>query len=165
MQKFIIKVTQNDLSVLEKPQWECFILSDQTDQKFIEDFAAKAKTLDKIVLSQSAQICTKYNLDGVVVDLSKSENIAKDYHMLTEGLKNKFVGAICRSRRHEAMLVSECEPDFVIFNAWKDGLEKTLELTEWYAEMFLIRCAVLPQDDLDYTLFKTDFVILNDTCS
>ena len=98
-----------------------------------------------------------------MLDLSKSEHIARDYQDLTKNLKRKIVGVVTRNRRHEAMLVSECEPDFVIFKAWQDGIEKIRELTSWYNEMFLIQSALLPQEDVDYASFETDFVILDDT--
>ena len=62
------------------------------------------------------------------------------------------------------MLASECEPDFVAFRAWHDGKQKIRDLTDWYNEFFLIQSALVPQDDnLDFSGFKTDFVILDDT--
>ena len=93
----------------------------------------------------------------------KSTHIAHDYHDLTKDLKHKIIGVITRSRRHEAMLISECEPDFIIFKAFNGGKEKIQELTSWYNEMFLIQSALLPMEELDYTAFKTDFIILDDS--
>ena len=90
--------------------------------------------------------------------------IRKDFEQETATLKNKFSGIICRNRRHEAMLASECEPDFLVFRAWADGQEKVRELTAWYSEMFLIQSALLPmEENLDFETFQTDFVILDDT--
>lgn len=98
----------------------------------------------------------------LLLDLNKSEHVACDYLEQTKDLKGKIVGVVTRNRRHEAMLVSECEPGFVIFRAWQDGIEKIKELTSWYNEMFLIQSALLPMEDIDYASFETDFVILDD---
>lgn len=164
MQKFIIKISEPDDSLLNNPECECFILSSDLPENFIGEFLSKAKTSDKIVLTDNAELCAKLNFDGVLLDLSKSENIGADYQAQTANLKRKFIGVICRNRRHEAMLVSECEPDFIAFRAWKDGAEKVKELTDWYEEFFLIGAALLPMDDdLDFSAFKTDYVILDNT--
>lgn len=163
MQNFIVKITKPDDSLLDDNTLQCFILSSALDDKFINFFADKAKNLDKLVLTDNVESCLKHNLDGVVIDLSKSENIAVDYKQQTARLKKKFIGVICRNRRHEAMLISECEPDFVIFKAWKDGIEKVKDLTDWYVEFFLIQSAVMAAEDgVDTSLFKTDFIIIND---
>ena len=47
------------------------------------------------------------------------------------------------------MIVSEAEPDFVVFKVWKDGFESVRELTDWYNDFFLKmcirdRCEILP---------------------
>lgn len=164
MQKFIINITDENLSLLDDSNAECFILNSNLSRNFIKQFAQKAKEKDKLVLTEQEELCSENNLDGVILDLSKSENIEADYKNLTRNLKNKIIGAICRNRRHEAMLLSECEPDFIIFKAWKDGAEKVIELTQWYNEFFLIQSALLPVDkDIDIANFKTDFVIFDDT--
>ena len=163
MQKFIINITTQDLSLIKDDNLECFILNSNLDKTFIAEFTKLAQSKGKLVLSGNTNIAKEYNLDGVIIDLSKSENIQTDYKNLTSGLKNKFVGAICRNRRHEAMLVGECEPDFVIFRAWIDGQEKVQELTSWFNEMFLLQSALLPIENVDFSEFATDFVILDDT--
>lgn len=162
MQKFIIKISEPDDSLLNNPECECFILSSALPKEFMLKFIAAAKAKDKIVLAESSELCAQLNTDGVLLDLSKSENIAADYQAQTAGLKRKFIGVISRNRRHEAMLVSECEPDFIAFRAWQDGADKVKELTDWYEEFFLIQAALIPVDDnLDFSDFKTDYVIVN----
>ncbi len=163
MQKFIIRINEEDFSLPEQSAAECYILTDSLDAGFITEFAKKAKTQQFITLAETSETCLKFGLDGVLLDLAKSENVAADFTKQTDGLKGKFVGVICRNRRHEAMLASECEPDFVAFRAWCDGAEKIRALTDWYNEFFLIQSAIIPQDDsLDFTSFRTDFVILDD---
>jgi len=162
MQKFIVQIEEENFVSPEDKNLECFLLSSDLSAPFKADFALKAQKNGKIVLGFSADDCLSYGLDGVLIDLSSAQNIKKDYQAATKNLKNKIVGAICRNRRHEAMLVSECEPDFVAFRAWADGAEKVKDLTAWYEEMFLIQSALLPVDEVDYCAFKTDFVILSD---
>lgn len=163
MQKFIITITKTDFSLLALPCAECFILPAALPEEFVCEFASKAQAENKIVLAQTAELCLRHDLDGVLLDLSKSANIAADFKKETTGLKNKFTGIICRNRRHEAMLASECEPDFVAFKVWTDGQEKIRDLTDWYNEFFLIQSALIPQDEVDFLKFKTDFVVLDDT--
>lgn len=162
MQKFIISVTKENFNLIEDKRFECFILSESLGAEFKSAFAQKAKEQNKLVLSFSKEDCLKYNLDGLIVDLSKSEHILSDYEKATGDLKDKFIGVICRNRRHEAMLCSECEPDFIVFRAWEKGADKVKELISWYADLFLIQSAVLPMEIVDFTAFETDFVILDD---
>lgn len=162
MQKLIINITEQNYKLLEDDNLECFILNPHLSDFFISQFIKKAQEQEKLVLVTTAQSCLEYGADGILIDLSKSENIAADYKNLTQGLKGKFIGAICRNRRHETMLVGECEPDFIVFRAWIDGKEKVQDLTSWFNEMFLLQSALLPVEEIDYSLFKTDFVILDD---
>ncbi len=161
MQKFIILITTEDYTLINNPDLECFILSQDLSFDFKKEFALQAK--EKIVLAQNLKDLKDFNLDGVVLDLSGVQNISLEWKTIKSELKNKITGLITRNRRHEAMLTSECEPDFIIFKAWAEGLEKTKELTSWYQEMFLIQSALWPQEDLDAKDFETDFLIISNT--
>ena len=160
MQKFIIHICDENFDFKFLENFECFLLAQNLDSHFIFEFINLAHKKNKLVLTTSVVDCLAYSADGVLLDLSKSENIKKDYFKQTQNLKNKFIGVICRNRRHEAMLVSECEPDFVVFRAWADGIQKVKELTDWYSEMFLIQSALLLVEDVPYQTFKTDFIII-----
>jgi len=53
--------------------------------------------------------------------------------------------------------------DFIIFQAWRDGLEKIRELVQWYYELFLIQSAVFCREEgVDFRSLAADIVILND---
>ena len=81
---------------------------------------------------------------------------------LRRQLGRRFLGVICRSRRHEAMIVSENEPDFVVFRIWNEGTEKTKALADWYAEFFLLQTAVEPMDgSVNFSAWPADMVILS----
>lgn len=164
MQKFIIKITTEDFSLLKDSNLECFWLDPALSENFYKKFTTQAQAKGQLVMGSHSEAVQKFNLDGLIVDLSQSENIAQDYAAATNGLKNKLTGIICRNRRHEAMLAGECSPDFIIFRAWKDGADKIKDLTAWYNDMFVIQSALLPMDqEMDITAFKTDFVIFDDS--
>jgi hypothetical protein len=60
------------------------------------------------------------------------------------------------------MLVSEVEPEFVIFKVFKDGFENIKELTDWYNDFFVIQSASWIMEEIDEAeikKLKTDFVI------
>lgn len=166
MQNLIIKITQENTDLIADSKLQCFILPDSLPQSFIADFCAKAKTAGKLTLlsgEKAADLYLQKLGDGLIVDTSKDENPAEKIKEIKAKCKKALLGAICRNRRHEAMLVSECEPDFIIFRFWKDGFAANAELLKWYGEFFLIQSAVMPEDEADVSNLPADFVILSDT--
>lgn len=165
MQKLIIRITQENTNLISDSNLQCFILPDSLPQSFIADFCAKAKTAEKLVLlsgEKAADLYLQKLGDGLIIDTSKDENPAKHIKEIKAKCKKSLLGVICRNRRHEAMLVSECEPDFIIFRFWKDGFAANSELLKWYSEFFLIQSAVQPEDEVDTSNLSADFLILSD---
>ena len=77
MQKFIIRVTEENTSLIGDSAAECFLLDSAMDKEFNRRFAAEAKQAGKLVLSggeQGAELCKELELDGVIADMSKNEN-------------------------------------------------------------------------------------------
>lgn len=166
MQKLIIRITQENTKLIADSNLQCFILPDSLPQSFIADFCAKAKTAEKLVLlsgEKAADLYLQKLGDGLIIDTSKDENPAKHIKEIKAKCKKSLLGVICRNRRHEAMLVSECEPDFIIFRFWKDGFAANSELLKWYSEFFLIQSAIQPEDEVDTSNLSADFLILSDT--
>lgn len=166
MQNLIIKITQENTDLIADSKLQCFILPDSLPQSFIADFCAKAEADEKLVLisgENAADLYLQKLGDGLIIDTSKDENPAEKIKEIKAKCKKALLGAICRNRRHEAMLVSECEPDFIIFRFWKDGFAANAELLKWYGEFFLIQSAVMPEDEADVSNLPADFVILSDT--
>lgn len=167
MPKFILKITEataqkdyiNDIDA------KCFIYSASLSDEYLRRQIQAASSADKIVLLEGAEAETKVKTlgaDGLVVDLSQTEAIKKEIKRLRAALPHCFLGVICRNRRHEAMIVSENEPDFIIFKIWEDGKENTLELTKWYNEFFLLQMAVEPMDkQVNFEDYPADMVILS----
>ncbi|MDR1694647.1 MAG: hypothetical protein LBR70_05625 [Lactobacillaceae bacterium] len=162
MQKIIVKIDNENDEWLGK-NIDCYIVGSNLSEKFTADFSAKARKLDKIVLADgmdAVKLCKELDLDGVIIDLSSTEKIKQEMDEAKSEIgSGKFLGVITRSRRHEAMIVSENEPDFVIFKVWKDGFDKLQELLDWYLEFFLLQLAIIPQDD-DMALDKIDADII-----
>lgn len=166
MQNLIIRITQENTSLISAPQIGCFILPESLSPKFIQEFIIKAQNTDKLVLMEGKNALDsylKYKPDGMIINTIEQENPAKIIKEIQKKAKGAITGVICRNRRHEAMLISECEPDFIIFKVWQDGFDHNAELINWYSDFFLIQCAAQIEDDIDFSKLKSDFVILSDT--
>ena len=165
MQKFILNLTNEDMALINEAGLECFMADSALGEKTLAAMAEETKRSGKIFLVSgegACDLCQKLNLDGVMIDVSSGEHCAKAVNYARRQIGDKVLGVISRNRRHEAMLVSECEPDFVAFKAWKEGVEKTKELVSWYNEMFLIQSAVVLAESVDdIKAFDCDIVIGN----
>lgn len=163
MQKIIQKIEKEDLGALDNQDIDCFLLFPNLSDEFITNFVSKAQSLEKIVLlwgNGSVSKCVSLNCDGVIVDLSKSEDVKKDMENIKSELGDKkFLGVIPRARKHEAMIVSEFEPDFVVFKIWNDGIENMKELVAWYSEFFILQSAIILEEDVNVDDFCVDIVI------
>ncbi len=165
MPNFILNITsQDDDLMLSNPDIQCYLLASDIDYQTLQKLVHQISNAGKISLlygEKSLDLISALPADGVLVDLSKSENIKKEMSLIRHQIKDGVLGVICRNRRHEAMIVSENEPDFVVFKIWNDGCDKTLELAKWYNEFFLLQMGVFPQDEnADFTQYPCDIIIL-----
>ncbi len=162
MQKIILIKEPNE-AFLQDLKVECYVLLSTLGEDFCLRFLAKAQTEEKIVLfsgEDAVENCKHYDADGVIVDLG-AEDLENKMKSLRENLgKGKYIGLITRNRKHESMLVSEVEPDFVVFRVWKDGFDKVKELTDWYQDFFLIQSAAwVMEEGVPVEELCTDFII------
>ena len=167
MQKFIIRLTEENQKLIDSSEIECCVLDSELSEELNEKLAKQLQTKNKIVLSMGSkalETCQRLSLDGVIVDMSQVQHPKAFIDDLRKQLgKDAIIGAITRNRRHEAMIISEAEPDFLIFQAWKDGQPQVAELVKWYNELFLIQSAVLlREDDVSFSDFECDIVIISD---
>ena len=165
MQNFIVRITQENVNLLSRPEISCFILAETCTPEFAKRFIAEAEKLDKPVLIEGENALAFYKdlgADGIILDTSKAQNPAVLIKETQKQAPHAVLGVICRNRRHEAMLVSECEPDFVIFKFWQDGFLHNKELLDWYADLFLIQNAAQIEEDCDFSTLNADFIILDD---
>lgn len=161
MQK-IIRIDEPNETILSDMSAECYVLNSALVDDFCKRFIEKAS--DKVVLfygDKAEEKSKVLNADGVIVDFG-ADDLKEKMAQLRKTLgKGKYIGLFTRSRRHESMLVSEVEPDFVVFKVYKDGFDKVKELTDWYQEFFLIQSAAwIMEDDVPIDELKTDFVIV-----
>ena len=167
MQNLIIRITQENTKLASADnKIGCFVLADNLSAEFMVKFTEEAHKHDKLVLTSGNNAVEAYQnckADGLIIDASKEEKPQKSVKQIQAQAKKAILGVISRNRRHEAMLISECEPDFIIFRFWQDGFAENLELLEWYNELFLIQNAVLPMQEIDLNSVHSDFVILDDT--
>ena len=164
MPKFILYITEPDDSLLKNTDAECFLLDSSLPEDFCRRFVQKAQAQDKLFLAygdKAEEMCSKYELDGLLVDLSKNENPSAAAKKLREKHKNRILGFVSRNRRHEAMILSEAEPDFLTFRIWQQGADSLKELVNWYNELFLIQSAVFVEEqNVDCTNLETDNLII-----
>ena len=163
MHKFIVSLTSEDFALIKDAKLECFMVD--SAQLKARELVDEAKKYNKIILisgDNACDVCEKFQADGVLIDLSKSEHCAKDVNFARKKIGDKVLGVISRNRRHESMLISECEPDFVAFKVWNQGIEQVKELVSWYNEMFLIQSAVILQESMAANNdFDCDIIIGN----
>ena len=165
MPNFILNINSptEDL-MLEDTSVGCCLLNSGIDLSELKSLARRIAAADKICLlygEKAAVLQNSVGADGIVADLSQSSNIKKDIADLRKQIKDGILGVISRNRRHEAMIVSENEPDFIVFRVWNDGCEQTFELAEWYEEFFLLQMAIMPQDnEVDFARYNADILIL-----
>lgn len=165
MQNFIVRITQENFKLLNNAEIGCFILPDTSAPEFAAEFIKRAQAAGKLVLAEGDNTLAFYqqfNPDGLILNTVKATNPAKMIKAVQKQAPRAVLGVVSRNRRHEAMIVSECEPDFVIFKFWKDGFETNKELLEWYAELFLIQNAAQIEEDVDFAALNADFIILDD---
>lgn len=163
MQKFIVRVESEEKRFSDKMEGECYALNAALDEEYCREFVEKAAAESRIVLFyEEGAVKTAVHLgaDGVILDLGVEGLKEKMAAVRKELGKSGVVGLFTRNRRHESMIVSEAEPDFVVFKVWKDGFESVRELTDWYNDFFLIQSAAwIMEDGVPSEELRTDFVI------
>ena len=165
MPNFILNINSpDDDLLLANPDIQCCLLNSEIEPKLLKKIIFQLQQAERIVLlfgANACELCNQLSVDGVALDLSKSNNLKQDITYARKQIGKKFLGAIVRNRRHEAMVASENEPDFIIFKIWEQGFEQTLSLAEWYSEFFLLQMAIFPQDDdVDIKRYPADILIL-----
>lgn len=163
MQKFIVRVESEEKRFSDKMEGECYALNAALDEEYCREFVEKAAAESRIVLlygEGAVKTAVHLGADGVILDLGVEGLKEKMAAVRKELGKSGVVGLFTRNRRHESMIVSEAEPDFVVFKVWKDGFESVRELTDWYNDFFLIQSAAwIMEDGVPSEELRTDFVI------
>lgn len=165
MPKFIVNISDIAQTPTDYQGVGCFVVDSSFPKADIQRFASQSDGALLLVKGEGAvACCNQLELDGVLLDLSTDETPVKTLKSAQKSLgKDKICGVISRNRRHEAMLLSECEPDFLCFKIWSAGEEGLKELVAWYNELFLIQSAVFVCDEkADFKSYATDNIIIDD---
>lgn len=167
MQKFIVEITEENEALIQDPALECYLITSSLERGFAAGFAVGRLRPASWFWPAAEMRRRCAAIWGWTVLCWTFPHRKKSKPILTvpskRPAKDKVSGLIVRGRRHEAMLAGECEPDFIIFQAWRDGLEKIRELVQWYSELFLIQSAVFCREEgVDFRSLAADIVILND---
>lgn len=167
MQNFIVRITEEDFSQAAGIDAGCQILPATAESQKAAAFIAKTRAQGRLTLIEgenAPQVCHLLNADGVVIAVDSTQPYKKQIAAVQQQLgSGKILGIICPVERHAAMIVSECEPDFLIFDSATVSPDKFQELTDWYAELFLIQSAVaVDSPDAPLENLKYDFVVCSD---
>ncbi len=162
MPQFILNINSTSDTVFRDGNICCYLLSENLPDGYVQSFSAEGR-LVLLGGKNAAERCRSLNVDGVVADISSDYPIKAQVSKISEKLgKGKVLGTVVCARRHEAMLVSETEPQFVAFRFAPEEKEKARELIAWYNDLFLIQSAVDLRDGLqNLNGVDTDFVIIN----
>lgn len=162
MPNFILKLNSTQDTVYQSENIICYLLDTKLGSDFIKSFDAQGKMV-LLQGKEAAPLCKSLDTSGMVLELDTGLPIKAQVIQIRETIgAQKVFGAIIPPRRHEAMLISETEPEFVAFKFSVYEQAKAAELIAWYNELFLIQSAVDLSDGLqEFSNLDTDFVIIN----
>ncbi len=161
MPQFILKISRPEEEVVAAQDVCCYLLSTSLGEEYIRRFDCRGKLL-LLEGEKAAELCRALKADGVVLAADLKKPLKAPLLKIREQLgKKAVIGVVIPPRRHEAMLVSETEPEFIAFREEGD-LSAAKEVVDWYNELFLIQSAWYPTEENPTQPFpETDFVILN----
>ncbi len=159
MPQIILNITSDSDKIYNSSDIACYIIADSLSSTKIKE----AVSTNKMVLvagEDSLQVCKQYGLDGIIKILDEKKPVKTQLKPLREALKNKTLGVVTPVRRHEAMLVGEVEPDFIVFE--KEVSVRNPDVIGWYNDLFLIPLVLSGCDKEDQSLHENvDFVIID----
>lgn len=162
MPKIILKINKTSDEIYRDENICCYVLDSALPEDYIKSFPADGRIL---LLSgeKAAELCGQVGVAGIVAEISSDYPIKAQVAKIRQTLGNsKVLGTVINTRRHEAMLVSETEPDFVTFKFSADEFEAAAGIIKWYNELFLIQSAVdLTAGIQNIASLEPDFVIIN----
>ncbi len=158
MPQVILYIENLEDKIIVSDAISCYVVNSDLPQSKIKEVQAQGK----MVLSfgpKALDVCLKYNLDGVIKEVDPSKPVKPQLRPLREKLRRKTLGIIIPLRRHEAMLASEIEPEFIAFKPFK--AEQDREIIDWYNDLFLIPSVWVAEDEAKQTSIPdVDFVMV-----
>ena len=162
MPEIILKINNTEDKIYQANNICCYLADANLPQLVVNNIIKTGKMF-LLFGAKNAEQVKAMQAAGAVVNLDFSQPIKKQLRPLRENMgAKKILGAIIEPSRHEAMLASEVEPEFVAFRINTQNQAKAKEVIEWYNELFLIQSAVDLSDGLqDVSGLDVDFVIIN----
>lgn len=159
MPRIILKINHESSPIVSSENVCCYMAASQLSEAKFNQLLKSGK----MVLSfgeNAYDVCQKYSLDGMVFELDVTKPVKSQLKPFREKLKHKTLGVIIPPRRHEAMLVSEVEPEFVVFKLQDYASAK--DLIMWYNDLFLLPLALdFSSTDSPIPADWDDFVIID----
>lgn len=163
MSQIILKIETPDDVVYNDGRVCCCLF----DASLPEEFLLKARRnfpgLSLLCGKDAAVLCKHLDFDGVVAEADVSKPLKAPLKKIREVIgPRKALGIIIPPRRHEAMLASEVEPEFVAFDFHPEEAGQARDVIKWYNELFLIQSAVVFNPAVrDKDFPETDFLMIN----
>ena len=161
MPQIILKINNEKDKIYEADDICCYIASTSLSNSILDKIIKTNKLL--LWQGEKAEDKIENTGNGIVISTNSREPIKAQLKSIRKQLKRpKILGAIIEPSRHEAMLASEIEPEFVAIRIRQENIAKAKEIIAWYNELFLIQIAA---DMSEYKGskddFDVDFVIIN----
>ena len=162
MPEIILKINNTEDKIYQADNICCYLADANLPQSVINNIIKTGKMLLLLGVKSAEQV-KAMQAAGAVVSLDSSQPIKKQLRPLRENMgAKKVLGAIIEPSRHEAMLASEVEPEFVAFRITTQNQNNAKEIIAWYNELFLIQSAADLSGGLqDISDLDVDFVIIN----
>ena len=161
MPQIILKINNNSDKIYENDDICCYILESELSDSTVNNVINTGKPV--LFAGKHATDKLKTFGDGIIIDVDSQKPLKPQVRPIREKISTKkIIGTIIEPTRHEAMLASETEPEFVIFRVSEHNFDKAKNLIEWYNELFLIQCAA--QSNSFFPRLKeldVDFLVIN----
>lgn len=162
MPQIILKINTSNDKIYDSENICCYL----ADASLPENSLQKLKNSGKLLLlfgDKAAEKLKPLDADGIVVWTDSKKPIKAQIRPLREKIgAKKALGVVIAATRHEAMLASEVEPEFVAFRLEQENKGPAADVIKWYNELFLIQSAIDLSSGLqDIKGLDVDFVIIN----
>ena len=162
MPQIILKINTVNDKIYASENICCYL----ADASLPENSLQKIKNSGKLLLlfgDKAAEKLKPLDADGIVVWTDSKKPIKAQIRPLREKIgAKKALGVVIAATRHEAMLASEVEPEFVAFRLDLENKGPEADVIKWYNELFLIQSAIDLSSGLqDIKGLDVDFVIIN----
>ena len=162
MPQIILKINTINDKIYDSENVCCYL----ADASLPENSLQKIKNSGKLLLlfgDKAAEKLKPLDADGIVVWTDSKKPIKAQIRPLREKIgAKKALGVVIAAIRHEAMLASEVEPEFVAFRLDQENKGLEADVIKWYNELFLIQSAIDLSSGLqDIKGLDVDFVIIN----